>query len=89
MFSHTVETCVEHGTFGGCTVWDYTNYYFLAAAVATCPAGKVALYGWGDGGAGPIVTDGKVVAFAAGNGGQSTNPNGQSHVTAACVSLAS
>jgi hypothetical protein len=90
VFSHTDQECVEHDMFGtNCQTWVYTNYYFLAAAVATCPAGKVAIYGWGDGGAGPIVTDGKVVAFGAGNGGQGTNPNAQSHVTAVCVSLAS
>jgi len=76
--------------FGGeCLVWNYTNVYFLTAAVATCPAGKVAINGWGDGATGPIVTDGKVVAFGAGNGGQTSNPNAQSHVTAVCVSLAS
>jgi hypothetical protein len=89
-FDHTEQTCVEYAMFGGaCLVWNYTNVYFLTAAVATCPAGKVAITGWGDGGAGPIVTDGKVVAFGAGNGGQTYNSNAQSHATAVCVSLAS
>jgi hypothetical protein len=49
---HDESVCVSHNTFGSCDGWAYTPVYRTDPAVAECPAGKVALFGWGTSGSG-------------------------------------
>lgn len=90
VYDHDEQSCVSHTALGQCDDWQTWSVYRLEPATAGCPSGKVAVFGWADGGAtgSPKMSDGLLVGWKAGSTTYSASP-GTFTAYAVCVNLAS
>jgi hypothetical protein len=83
VYVNDVTTCSGHDIFGSCNSWTIVPLYRLYPAVAQCPAGKVALFGWTDDGAvgASKMSNDLLVGWQAGTMTETTSVSGASPPT--------
>jgi hypothetical protein len=91
VYDHDETYCSSHDIFGGCTGTGIRSIYRQDPAVAECPAGKVALFGWASDGAtgSPRMSSGLLVGWQAGTTTYSQGATGTLTAYAVCANQAS